>query len=333
MTLLDHVAGFFQRHDLALRPGVVAVSGGPDSSALAYLCATLWRQQCLTNIALAHLNHQLRGADSVADEAFVRDLPAAWNLPALPVYTHCLDIARLATETGDNLENTARNARYGWLTDIARQAGAAWVATGHTADDQAETVLHHVLRGSGLTGLAGMPERRPLAPGIDLVRPLLTIRRGAVLAYLHDERLACRHDASNDDLGFTRNRLRRELLPLLERDYNPALVEVLGRTASQLRDIQDQLTQQATALLAQVERPRAGKLIVLQRAPLQAAAPMLVRELLRLVWQREGWPQGDMGFADWDRAAARARGEPGGQDFPGGVQVRAVGQVSQLERC
>jgi len=332
MNLLDHVGNFFQRQDSARRCGVVAVSGGPDSVALGHSCAMLWRESHLGKVVLAHLNHRLRSADSDADEAFVENLPSTWNLPLLAVHHHRIDVARLARESGDNLENTARRERYRWLNEIARDVGAAWVATGHTADDQAETVLHHFLRGSGLQGLAGMGERRPLAPGIDLVRPLLTVRRSDVSAYLHEQRLAFRIDASNDDLHFTRNRLRREVLPMLERDFNPNLVEVLGRTAIQLREFQDDLSERAGQLLAAVERPRAGNIIVLQRAPLATAAPLLVRELLRLLWQREGWPLGDMGFDDWERAAALARGANVGNDLPGGVKVRAVGKVIQLQR-
>lgn len=326
-TLLEHIEDFLRRHDLLGRPGVVAVSGGADSVALGHACATLTK-----HIVLAHLNHQLRGTESDADEAFVQTLPRLWSLPDLACRTHRLDVARLARESGDNLENAARQARYRWLTEIAQQAGAAWVTTGHTADDQAETLVHHLLRGSGAQGLSGMAARRPLAPGIDLVRPLLTMRRAVVLTYLEEHRLTYRHDTSNDDVGFTRNRLRHELLPLLERDYNPKLVEALGRTALQLREIQDELTRQANALLARVELPRAGDMVVLRREPLQAAPPVLVREALRLIWRREGWPLGDMGFDDWDRAAALASGASAGSDFPGGVRMRPAGQVLQIER-
>jgi tRNA(Ile)-lysidine synthase len=177
-----------------------------------------------------------------------------------------------------------------------------------------------------------MAERRALAPGIDLVRPLLRMRRAEVMEYLQQHRLEYRHDTSNDDLAFTRNRLRRDLLPLLERDYNPNLVEVLGRTALQLREIQDELARQAIELVAQVELPRAGTIVVLRRERLQAAPPVLAREALRSIWQREGWPLGDMGFDDWDRAAAIVRGVNAGNDFPGGVQVRVTAQVVQLEQ-
>jgi len=332
VSLLEHVEAFGRRHDMIGRPGVVAVSGGPDSVALAHVAATLWTQERLAPIVIAHLNHQLRGIESDADEAFVQDLPRAWNLPALACRTHRIDVARLAKETGDNLENAARQARYGWLTEVARETGAAWVATGHTADDQAETLVHRLLRGSGAQGLSGMAERRPLAPGIDLVRPLLTIRRAVVLAYLEHHRLPYRQDASNDDVGFTRNRLRHELLPVLEQNYNPNLVEVLGRTALQLREIQDELTRQAREWLGRAELPRAGTMVVLRREPLQHAPPVLARELLRLIWQREGWPLGDMGFDDWDRAATIVGGVTTGNDFPGGVRMRLAGQVIQIER-
>ena len=328
----EHVAAFFRRHDLAARPGVIAVSGGPDSVAMAHVAAALWQQERLAPIVIAHLNHQLRGPESDADEAFVRDLSPAWNVPGLACRTHRVDVARMAKETGDNLENAARQARYRWLTEIARETGAAWVATGHTADDQAETLVHRLLRGSGAQGLSGMAERRPLAFGIDLLRPLLMIRRAVVVAYLEHHRLAYRHDASNDDLGFTRNRLRHELLPVLERDYNPNLVEVLGRTAWQLREIQDELTRQARELLGRVELPRAGTIVVLRLDPLRDVALVLVREMLRLIWQREGWPLGDMGFDDWDRAESIVRGVTTGNDFPGRVRMRLAGQVIQIER-
>jgi len=332
MGLLDHVADFFRRHELRNVPGVIAVSGGPDSVALAHICVALQRQSHLYRFVVAHLNHQLRGPDSDADEAFVANLPTSWNILWLSVRTQRIDVASFHEKPSNNLEETARQVRYQWLAGIAREYGAGWVATGHSADDQAETVLHHFLRGSGLQGLAGMAERRPLESDVDLVRPLLAIRRAEVMAYLQENHLSYCRDVSNEDLSFTRNLIRHKLMPILECDFNPQLVEVLGRTALQLRDIQDELTQQARALLTNVELPRAGAVIVLKRAPLEAAGPVLVRELLRIVWQRESWPQGEMGFVDWDRAAALVCGTSAGNDFPGGVRVRATEHVIQLER-
>src|SRR5262249_26867328 len=138
MVLLNHVAEFFQRQHLADRPGVLAVSGGPDSVALAHACVALWHQKRLAQVTLAHLNHQLRGTDSDADEAFVKNLPVAWQVPQLRCHTHRIDVASVAQQEGDNLENVGREERYRWLKELAQREDAAWVATGHTADDQAE---------------------------------------------------------------------------------------------------------------------------------------------------------------------------------------------------
>src|SRR5262245_12722712 len=152
----DHAAAiqqFFSHHSLLGRPGIVAVSGGPDSVALAHLLASAF-----IPFTIAHLNHQLRGADSDADEALVQALA---NQLHLPCRTTRIDAAARAAAAKDNLENVARTIRYDWLAHLAKEETASWVAVGHTADDQAETVLFRLLRGSGLHGLAGMRERRP----------------------------------------------------------------------------------------------------------------------------------------------------------------------------
>src|SRR5436189_3233901 len=130
---------------------------------------------------------------------------------------HCqrIDVRSQARRERANLEAVGRRVRYDFLASVARETGAAWVATGHTADDQAETVLHRLLRGTGLKGLAGIPARRALAPGVDVVRPLLKVRRAEVLAFLQETGQRFRQDTSNVDPRFTRNRIRHELLPSL----------------------------------------------------------------------------------------------------------------------
>src|SRR5207253_9701726 len=120
-----------------------------------------------------------------------------------------------STAGTDNLEATARRVRYDWLSGVARVTGCSWVATGHTADDQAETVLHRLLRGTGLQGLRGIASRRPLAEGVEVVRPLLDVTRTEVLTFLQAEHQPARQERSNADLRFTRNRIRHGLLPHL----------------------------------------------------------------------------------------------------------------------
>src|SRR5262249_49805917 len=159
------------------------ISGGPDSMALLH--ALLALRQGTDLLILAHLNHQLRGAESDADERFVQECCAnltARGTQGLELRCARLDVAARVRREGGNLESGRRRLRYAWLADLAREASVSLVATGHTADDQAETVLHRLLRGTGLKGLRGIAPRRPLAPGIELVRPLLDVRRCEVLA-------------------------------------------------------------------------------------------------------------------------------------------------------
>jgi tRNA(Ile)-lysidine synthase len=328
MNLPIHIRNFLETHGLAGTSGVVAVSGGPDSVALAN---ALSRAGMLKRIVLAHINHQLRGVESDGDEAFVASLPARWR-PDDPAQLTCR-VTRFDTRAdarGDNLEAVARRQRYAWLAGIARQEGAVWVAAAHTADDQAETVLFRLLRGSGLDGLRGMPTRRPLEGAIELIRPLLTVRRLDVLAYLQAEAQPYREDSSNRDLSFTRNRIRHELIPRLEADYNPAVVASLCRLAEQAREVQAEMHALATDLLARAELPRAANTLVFRADVLSAAPPHRVRELFRQVWTREGWPQSAMGFDEWQRLVWLVRGEVPAWDLPAGVHARRQGRVIQL---
>src|SRR4029077_4753551 len=151
------------------------ISGGPDSVALAHLSVNLLQDGKIERLIFAHVNHQLRGEESDADEAFVRDLPTRWQIAdaCLMCKTTRIDVAAIAEAERDNLESVARRERYRWLTHLAKDEGAAWIAAGHSADDQAETVLFRLLRGSGVLGLGGMTECRLLEDELRLVRPLL----------------------------------------------------------------------------------------------------------------------------------------------------------------
>jgi tRNA(Ile)-lysidine synthase len=325
MSLSAHVADFLNRHEFQHSTGVLAISGGPDSVALAHLFMEAF--QSPARLIMAHVNHQLRGAESDADEAFVLQL--AVNL-RVTCKTTRINVAALASQERDNLESIARRERYAWLTQVARDAGAAWIATGHTADDQAETVLFRLLRGSGVTGLSGMSETRPLEPGLSLVRPLLTLRRRAIHEYLADRNVSYCVDSSNRDLTFTRNRLRLELLPRLEDEYNPAIVDVLCRLAEQAQELASGIESQVKHMLLDVELPRAGEILVFSAERLQAAPANLMREMYRRVWQREGWPMGDMDFERWHKLVEITTGISSACDFPGGIHARRVGKVVQI---
>jgi tRNA(Ile)-lysidine synthase len=312
-------------------PGVVAVSGGPDSVALLRALLAL---RGASELIMAHLNHALRGAESDGDEAFVDALHATLTTtyPGLSLSKTRIDIAARARSEGESVETTARRCRYDWLKQVALESKAKWIATGHTADDQAETVLHRLLRGTGLKGLCGIPARRALAPGLLLVRPLLAVRRQEVLAYLDELHQDYRLDSSNQNLEFTRNRIRHELLPHLA-TYNPAIVTLLCRLAGQAMEIQADHENQAAALLYECELPRAGSMLVFDVTRLAHRPRHLVREMFRLLWIRERWPQGALGFEDWDRIAAQVeQGERSTVQIAGEVRVRRRGKVIQLER-
>jgi tRNA(Ile)-lysidine synthase len=308
--------------DLAA-PGVVAVSGGADSVALLR-CFADW----IKPLVVAHLNHRLRGADSDGDEQFVRELARSLDLK---FRSYAIDVKEAATRHGINLEDAARRARYDWFTQVARDTGATWIATGHTADDQAETVLHRLMRGAGIQGLRAIAPRRELSPGIALIRPLLEVSRAEIVAYLESLGQPWREDASNRDPAFTRNRIRHELLPLL-RTFNPAVVDVLSRLAEQAGEIHVEQEQSARSLLIEVELPRAGSLCIFQVERLREASRHRVRGMFRLLWEREGWQLRDMTFEHWKRLVDVALGESPTVDLPGGISARRKGPVVQIGR-
>jgi tRNA(Ile)-lysidine synthase len=200
----------------------VAVSGGADSVALLRLLEDL-RVELGISLCVAHLNHGLRGAEADADEAFVAGLARELNVPFLAARE---DVAGLARRNHWNLEDAGRRARYGFFEQLVRDGRCTKVAVAHTADDQAETLLARIIRGTGSRGLVGIHAVRGA-----VIRPLLEVRREELRAYLRARGQAWREDASNEDTSRLRARVRHQLLPVLERDFAAAIVERLGNLA------------------------------------------------------------------------------------------------------
>jgi tRNA(Ile)-lysidine synthase len=287
---------------------VLACSGGADSTALA-LAFSLAIPPAQRGVTLAHVNHHLRGDESDRDQAFVEQLAHRLGLP--------IAVGHRPIEGDSAVEERARAARYEWLHSIA--AGRPLV-TAHTKDDQAETVLHRIIRGTGIAGLAGIGDR----PGV--VRPFLDLGKQELIDFLAARGQDWREDSSNADRRYTRNRLRHDVLPLL-RSINPhvdAALVALGRHAREWQELAGDL---ARDLLTAAERPRAGASVVLALSPLQGARPLIVREMFRAIWQREGWPRGDMTAEHWQRLG---RLEPG--DYPGRVRMERTPQVVRVEQ-
>jgi tRNA(Ile)-lysidine synthase len=210
-----------------LRPGervTVACSGGADSVALLHVLAEL-REELGIVLSAGHFHHQIRGAEADADQKFVEELATKLQLN---FYAGSGNARQYASLGKLSLETAARELRHQWFADLIKQGKEDKIATAHTLDDQAETVLMRILRGTGTRGLAGIA---PANPTRYLVRPLLAATRREVEAYLKAKGQCWREDSSNLDLGYTRNRVRHTLLPLLEREFNPAIRQTLSDLA------------------------------------------------------------------------------------------------------
>ncbi len=300
-TLLDALRAAVRRYDL-LAPGdrvLVAVSGGADSVALLSALHEL-RDALGIEVVAAHLDHGLRGAESVADRAFVERLTADLGVPL-----RCEE----ARVSHANLEAEARRARYAFLERAASSFAASKIATAHTQDDQAETVLARVLKGSGRRGLLGIPPRRGR-----IIRPLILCDRVQVRSFLVERDLEWRRDRSNFDLGRERARLRAGFLPALAREFNPRLTSALARLADVLRDEDAVLDRLATTALGTEAR--------LDGAVLSSLDAPIARRGVRQWWRRHGSGR-RLGAVHVEAALALLGRESGGQvRVPGGTIER-----------
>ena len=228
------------RRSGALRAGErmgVAVSGGADSILLLDFMRQFAAGEGLC-VSVVHFNHRLRGEESARDESFVSSVAANLKFEFIRAEA---DVARMARQSRRNLEATARELRYRFFFSLIRQGRLDKIATAHTANDQAETVLHRLLRGAGTRGLGGI---HPVLDGV-ILRPFLSITRRELEEEIRSRQLEFRTDSSNLDLRFLRNRIRQKLLPLLEVEFNPAMVPHLKQLADRMRSDEDLLDQQA----------------------------------------------------------------------------------------
>lgn len=307
-SLAKTIHGYITEKDL-IRPGDrvgVAVSGGADSVALARLLLEL-RKDLGIVLSVVHFNHQLRGSESEKDERFVAELAAKYGLE------FCCgrgDAKAFSAERKLSIETAARELRYEYFRELLVQGSLDKIATAHNLDDQAETVLLKLSRGAGTRGMAGIYPRVVMAGdyvGHAIVRPLLCARRKAVVAYLESMGQSWREDQSNRDLHHTRNRVRQRILPILERDLNPAIAQTLAETAEIARAEEQYWSEALQPLIKSAwkvsaeggvldTRAMADLPLAVKRRVIRAAGESLgvglefrhVEELLRLVTNREG---------------------------------------------
>ena len=321
MALIERVRLTIRRHALLARGGrvLVALSGGPDSVALAHLLLELQADGELAVAGLAHFNHQLRGAEADADEAFCREMAAALELP---IDVGCADVRAAAREAGRSVEDEARERRYAFFEEAAGRLGADAIAVGHSLDDQAETFLLRLTRGSGSRGLAGILPRAGR-----VIRPLIEIPRADLRQYTQDHGLASRDDASNRDLSIPRNRVRHELIPYLEREFSPGISRLLAREAALAREDEDRLQLEAIELARTIVLRTTGTNIEIDAVGLGSLHPALASRVARHALSQLAAGR-FVGFGHVDRLLQLA-GAPDGEavDFPGQRAFRRGGLI------
>lgn len=258
---------------------LVAVSGGPDSVALLRLLLIV-RKNWSLKLSVAHLNHGLRGKESDADAIFVRKLAHSFQLP---FYSKKVFLKKKIGRRKRSLEEAARDVRYRFLFQTARKYGCHKIATAHTLDDQAETVMMRMIRGTGFKGLSSIPTFRQ-EKGITIVRPLLNIQKRDLLAFLENQGLTYRKDSTNETLVPLRNRVRLELMPFIERRYNPKFKLNLVNLAQLSEKLYDFIHKEARRVYRRISR-KASKGVQLSLPKLRRIHPVLRTEIYFLAMQ------------------------------------------------
>ena len=277
---------------------VIAASGGADSTALLEALFQLRPNPARTIIA--HYNHAMRGDESDADQAFVESQSARLG-------AQCIVTRATQAEIANPSENQFRKLRHQFLKEVAIRHNARWIAMAHQADDQVETFLHHLLRGSGPSGLSGIQRFRRLGSTLDIVRPMLRVYRAEILGFLAERNQSFRVDRSNDSLDYTRNRIRNELLPQLRTFANSELLdnrllqarELIAEEHAVFRELADRW-------LAKVGYASEEAAATCQSNHFSVPIPMcrnepwpIIREAMVMIWHRMNWPLREMNHKHW----------------------------------
>lgn len=308
---------------------IVAVSGGPDSVALLHLLCEIKADYSL-NLCVAHFDHGLRGRESAEDAIFVGNLAEELGLSFHPGQGNALD---LKEKEGLSLEEACRELRYKFLREAAEKTGARRVALGHTADDQAEEFLLRLIRGAGARGLSGMPFIRE---GV-FVRPLLEASRADILSYLTANKFSFRIDSSNDARGFLRNRIRHDLLPVLESNFNPRIRRILLQTASILREdeaLLASMAEEAWTRLVKLEEGPEGRVISLDLNRYQGVPGPIQMRVIQKGLELSGTRLKDIGFRHLEsiQSLAMRDGPYRRISLPGEVIVERIYQELRFSR-
>ena len=329
MGLLDHVMEFHRKTDDAVWDGglLVGVSGGPDSLALLHLLSQYVDRP--PRIHVAHLDHSLR-PNSSDDARFVSNISKSWGFP---ISDERKEVATIASTNKISLEEAGRQTRYDFLTEVAQKESLELIMVGHNADDQVETILMHLLRGAGLSGLRGMHALTPMTAihitdktlkntTLQLGRPLLTVTRAEIEAYCKEHGLHPRYDVSNADTVFFRNELRHEILPVLER-VQPNIRVALRRMATVLGEDTRVVEQATRTALKHVVSSQDENLMMLHRSKFAKLLPGLKYGVIRHAIMELRPNLRDFGFRTVSQAADFCTKAEVGQQrsLPGGITL------------
>lgn len=331
-SLLENVLEILPPDKWTQHTVLVGCSGGADSVAMLRLVQEISLEQGLGKVVVCHANHQMRGRESDDDEKFVGNL---CDQLGIELVSARLPIS-LETTT-DGVEASLRALRYQLFRQAADQFAARYVLTAHTADDQTETLLFRLLRGTGISGLAGIPEQRPLCEGVTLVRPMLKIHRVEITNYLAAIEQEYRSDSSNSQMNYSRNKIRHQLIPFLQSDFECEIgqrLQPLSQQANEYTKLLDQLSQ--PCLDAAVVN--FGTSVSLNTKGLNDLPIPVLRHLLIRIWQQKQWPLQAMTFQKWQQlaefaASSQEKGQPPKLTLPGNISAsRDEDQITLIKR-
>lgn len=317
-NLIERVLKTIRNYDM-IRPGdlvIAAVSGGPDSVFLLHALYELKNKLKLKDLIVASMDHCLRGKESRDDTLFVKKLARGLGLEFVQKR---VDI-RKVKHVGLSTEEIAREERYGFLLDTARNTGASVIVTGHTLDDQAETILMRFIKGSSLKGMLGVSPVRH-ENGVNIARPIIELTKKEIVDYLDGEKARYRIDRTNREPIYFRNVVRSEILPFLER-YNPRLKRVLFNLAEHLREDFDFIEDEKKARSRRLISLR-GRTVEIQLKDIAVQPRAIQKEILRDALEKAGGEVKKLSFRHWKEVEQliRHKGKGSAVDLPGDIRA------------
>ncbi|MBS3735930.1 tRNA lysidine(34) synthetase TilS [Candidatus Bipolaricaulota bacterium] len=310
MQVLNDTRNFLKRHSIENSSVLVAVSGGVDSTALLRALSELEPEFDL-ELSVAHLDHGIRGEASAENAEFVRDIAEKQGLKLI---VEKRPVTRIAEEEGRSLEEAARSVRYRFLSQAALENEMDFVALGHNRNDQAETIIMHLIRGAGLRGLSGMKEKSGR-----YIRPLVQTPRKEITDYVEARDIDYRFDETNEDTSFTRNRIRHELIPKLEDDYNPRIIDNIVRLGKLARGAREFIEGRANRAYEKIKLTEEPDGECFSRGELLALHPYLQRSTVRKFLKEARGDLEDLAYSHVEDLLKKLREEPASTrlDLPG----------------